>query len=104
MASQTHKCRSGTLSVVLTVSMIVTMVMGVGPGLWLINPDKPGESAFGLWGLPKVYLWGLLWYAVQVVLVGVACFTVWRTDPDDDETGIPIGADSILSSNHACDN
>jgi len=94
MASPTHHRRSVALAAFLTVAMIVTMVMGVGPGLELINPDKPGESAFGLWGLPKVYLWGLLWYAVQLVLVIIACCTLWRTgDESETDTSTSEGSD-----------
>ena len=87
MAPSKEVRRRSRLGIALTVGLLVTMVMGVGPGLRLINPDtEAGESAFGLFGLPKVYLWGLLWYAVQLVLVVIACLTVWRTDVDDCET------------------
>ena len=69
------------LAIILTVLMFVTMFMGTGPGLRLINPDpaRP-ETAFSVFGLPTVYAWGLLWYAVQVVIVLVACFTLWRPE------------------------
>ena len=100
MGSSTRAGKSTTLAVVLTVGMLATMVMGVGPGLWLINPDEAGESAFGLWGLPKVYLWGLLWYAFQVGLVVIACLTVWRTDPNADETDTPVNSERQDACSH----
>ena len=82
-----HRSRK-TLGIILTVVLLVTMFMGVGPGLRLINPDpqRPG-SAFSLFGLPTVYAWGLLWYAVQLIIILVACFTVWRTDGDENARG-----------------
>jgi hypothetical protein len=57
------------------------MVMGSGPGLRLVNPD-PGDAAtaFTLWGLPKLYAWGLLWYGAQLAVILVAYFKLWRSE------------------------
>ncbi|HUV39929.1 MAG TPA: hypothetical protein VMY39_09965 [Planctomycetota bacterium] len=84
MTSSTRKRPRRRLGIVLTVLLLVTMFMGVGPGLRLINPDptRPG-SAFSVFGLPTVYAWGLLWYVVQLAVILIACFTLWRTDGED---------------------
>jgi hypothetical protein len=31
-------------------------------------------------GLPKVYAWGVLWYSVQLVIVGLLYTKVWVAD------------------------
>jgi len=76
------------LGIVLTMALFAAMVMGTGPGLLLVNPEaaRP-ETAFTVFGLPTVYAWGLLWYAVQLVIILTACFTLWRTDGDDHAAG-----------------
>lgn len=59
----------------------LALVMGPGPGNALINPD-PGDSEarrFFL-GIPIVYAWAILWYAVQATAVGLAYFKLWRSD------------------------
>ena len=86
-SSPSRHSRRG-LGILLTVLLLVTMLMGVGPGLRLINPESTRpDSAFSVFGLPTVYAWGLLWYAVQLAILLVACFTVWRTDGDDHASG-----------------
>jgi len=85
MASPATERRWKGLGAALTVLLLVTMLMGVGPGLRLINPDPAlPASRFSVFGLPRVYAWGLLWYALQLLVIFVACFTIWRSDGDDD--------------------
>jgi hypothetical protein len=47
----------------------------------LVNPDPtdPGAS-FTTFGLPTIYVWGLLWYVVQFSVILVAYFRYWKTD------------------------
>ena len=80
------------LGVVLTVAMIVAMLMGPGPGLRLVNPDitEPGAD-YLVFGLPIIYAWGLLWFVVQVAIVLIAYFTVWKTDDTADESTEAVG-------------
>ncbi len=77
----------------LTVAMIVAMLMGPGPGLRLVNPDvaDPGAS-YLFFGIPIIYAWGLFWFVVQVAIVVIAYYTVWKTDDAaDDESTEAIG-------------
>jgi len=60
------------LSVILTAVFILAMLLGVGPGIALVN--RP-ESVFGL---PILYVWGLLWYAVHVAIATTAYIFLWR--------------------------
>jgi hypothetical protein len=64
---------------------IVAMVMGSGPGLYLVNPDLADpEARFTVLGLPTIYAWGLLWYAVQLAAVLLAYFKVWTGGDEAD--------------------
>ena len=76
-----HKRRR--LGPVLTVIFLIAMVMGPGPGVELINPDRTNPDAtYRVLGLPVIYAWGLLWYGVQVAVIVTAYFTVWREGED----------------------
>ncbi len=68
---------------VLTGLFVLALVMGPGPGLYLVNPDPsdPGTPRT-IFGLPIIYAWGLLWFAVQAFVLVVAYFTVWRGDEE----------------------
>ncbi len=67
----------------LLLLFLLAMIMGSGPGLYLINPgpDAP-RAAFTLGGLPIIYLWGLLWYAVQLGVILRAYTTYWQGGDD----------------------
>ena len=75
-----HKFRR-PLGLFLGLLFALAMIMGVGPGVLLVNqPDT-------LLGLPRIYTWGLLWYAVHVVIVAMAYRFLWRQPPDPDRRG-----------------
>ena len=49
---------------------VLAMIMGSGPGLYLINPDISAPNpSFTTFGLPTIYVWGLFWYAVQLGII-----------------------------------
>ncbi len=50
----------------------LSMVMGTGPGVLLVNRPQP------LLGLPALCTWGLFWYLVQAGVVVVAYRWLWR--------------------------
>ena len=65
--------RSGTI---LTVVFLAALVLGPGPGAMLID-GTPEEPA--IWfGVPALYLWALLWFAVMSACVVTAALTVWK--------------------------
>ncbi len=73
------------LSIILTLVFILAMVMGPGPGVYLINPGPEHEGpAPTLIGLPRVYAWAVLWFGVQAVVLVTAYFTVWA-DQEEEE-------------------
>ncbi len=73
------------LYIILTVVFILAMVLGRGPGVYLINPGPEHEGpAPTLIGLPIVYAWAVLWFGVQAVVLVTAYFTVWA-DQEEEE-------------------
>ena len=69
---------------ILAIAFIVALLMGPGPGMLLVNRPT------AICGIPALYAWGLLWYAVEVVIVVLAYFLVWgdegathRNSPDN---------------------
>jgi len=69
------------LSILLVCIFAIAVTMGSGPGIRLINPDiTDPEAVFTIWGLPKIYVWGLWWYAVQLGAILLAYFKLWKDD------------------------
>lgn len=69
---------------VLTGLFALALVMGPGPGLYLVNPDPSDPDSFTtVLGLPIIYAWGLLWFTVQASVLIVAYLKVWT----DEESG-----------------
>ena len=80
MESDVQKKRR-ILSWVLSVSFLLALVMGPGPGIYLVNPDPSGDGARATFlGMPVVYAWALFWYAVMAVIVLTAYFKLWNDD------------------------
>ncbi|MCH2367557.1 MAG: hypothetical protein MK554_10130, partial [Planctomycetes bacterium] len=67
-----------SLPIVLTLVFILAMVMGPGPGVYLVDPGPGHEGPVPtLLGLPAVYAWAVLWFGVQAAVLVTAYFTVW---------------------------
>lgn len=77
--SSVDQRKPSRLAWILFAIFALSMVMGTGPGILLVN--KP-DSIFGI---PLVYAWGILWYVVQVAVGLVAYFTLWRKSDQSDE-------------------
>lgn len=56
---------------ILAIIFAVALLMGPGPGLLLVNQPK------AILGLPALYVWGLLWFVVEVGVVVAAYLFVW---------------------------
>lgn len=66
---------------ILAVAFVLALILGPGPGLRLINPDiNDPNAAYTVFGLPKVYAWGLFWYGVELAIILTAYFKIWRSD------------------------
>jgi hypothetical protein len=79
--NQQHSKRRKWLEIILIAAFVVAMLMGVGPGVLLVNrPDA-------ILGMPLLYAWGILWYAVHVVIVLVAYRFLWRDSAAEPRAG-----------------
>ena len=68
--------RKSRLVKVLGAAFLFALIMGPGPGLYLINGyAKAGGSIFGL---PALYAWCLFWFAIDVAIVLIAAKTLWK--------------------------
>jgi len=67
------------LAVILGIIFTFALLMGPGPGIYLVNPDpaNPNATFTVLGGVPVIYIWAVGWYTVQAVVAIVAYFFVW---------------------------
>jgi len=73
------------LTIALSVIFALAIVMGAGPGMYLVNPDADDPDAtFTFLGMPVIYAWVTFWFLVQAVVVLVAYFRLWDGASTDD--------------------
>ena len=78
---------SNQLAVVLGVIFVLAVVMGAGPGIYLINPDPANAGPTPTFlGMPVVYAWTVFWTFVQGAVILVAYFCLWNTAEADGES------------------
>jgi len=76
-----EKSRRRRLAWILAAVFSVAMVMGPGPGLYLINPDPAdAEARFTIAGFPVIYAWAIFWFFIQAAVVLIAYTKLWRDD------------------------
>ena len=75
--------RRKRLTIILSVLFSIAMIMGPGPGIYLVNGDPANpDSRFIFAGIPILYLWAVGWFFVQAAVVLVAYLKLWNTDDD----------------------
>ena len=58
---------------------VLAVLMGAGPGVHLINPSASAAAEeFFIFGMPKIYVWGVFWFAMQATALGIAYVKVWK--------------------------
>ena len=73
------------LAIVLSAVFVMAIVMGAGPGMYLVNPDADSPDAtFTVLGMPVLYAWVVFWFLVQAGVVLVAYFRVWDRSANGD--------------------
>lgn len=82
-----NKSSSGRrrLTIALSVIFALAVVMGAGPGMYLVNPnpDDP-DATFTFLGMPVIYAWVTFWFLIQAIVVLVAYFRLWDRASGDD--------------------
>ncbi len=70
------------LGVVLGLIFAFALVMGAGPGIYLVNPDPADPAAkFTIFcGVPVIYAWVTLWYVVEAAVAAIAYFCLWKDE------------------------
>jgi hypothetical protein len=75
-----EKSKRQKLSIVLSVIFVFALVMGAGPGIYLVNPDPADPAAtLTIWGgIPVIYAWVTFWYLVEATVTATAYFCLWK--------------------------
>ena len=78
MTEITRKPTKSRLKWVLGGVFIFALIMGPGPGIYLVN----GYAAKGgtILGMPALYFWAVLWFLVEAAVVLTAYLTIWKKD------------------------
>ena len=80
----TKTAPSMRLGWILAAIFAFAMIMGPGPGVYLVNPGpEEGQGATVFCNVPVIYLWTLFWCGVQVVVVLLAYTKLWKPPVDD---------------------
>ena len=59
---------------------LFALIMGPGPGLYLINDYAANGGT--LLGAPALYTWAVFWFAVEAAIVVTAYRTIWRDEAE----------------------
>ena len=84
--------RPRRLVVILSVIFVLAVVMGTGPGIYLVNPNpNDPQGVITFLGLPILYAWIVWWFLVQAAVILVAYYHLW----DGGESDGPGSSDSL---------
>ena len=72
--------RSPKLAWTLSALFLFALIMGPGPGLYLINDYAANGGT--LLGAPALYAWVVFWFAVEATIVVTAYRTIWKEDAE----------------------
>ena len=73
------------LSKILASIFLFALIMGPGPGLYLVNPSSDNPSTTTFLGMPVLFAWASFWFFVQAGVVLVAYRKLWTNGNDLDE-------------------
>ena len=65
------------LSKILAAIFIFAVIMGPGPGLYLVNPSPEDATTATFLGMPVLFAWAVFWFFVQAGVVLVAYCKLW---------------------------
>ena len=79
--SEPHgRIRSNRLKAILIGLFLFALLMGPGPGLYLVNGyASQGGSVLGI---PILYAWVVFWFVVEAGVVLAAYFKLWKADDE----------------------
>lgn len=62
----------------LITLFIIALLMGAGPGATLIDGTVDDPAIW--FGVPALYVWVLLWFAIMAGCVVTAALTLWKNE------------------------
>jgi len=66
---------------------ILALIMGPGPGIYLVNPDPADAEARRFFlGAPIIYVWAAFWFIIQASAVALSYLFLWDTTSDSTAT------------------
>ena len=68
------------LSKILAAIFIFAVIMGPGPGLYLVNPSPEDATTATFLGMPVLFAWAVFWFLVQAGVVLMAYCKLWTTE------------------------
>lgn len=69
-----------TWAIISGALFTLALLMGAGPGIHLINPSASAAAEeFFIFGMPKIYVWGVFWFAIQSTALIIAYAKVWKS-------------------------
>lgn len=63
---------------ILGIAFAIAIVMGPGPGIYLVNPGLEEAPPRLVLGMPIVYAWAAFWFLCQAVVVVLAYRLLWK--------------------------
>lgn len=60
------------LSITLIIAFFFAMIMGPGPGVFIVNGRGPILS------VPAIYAWAVFWFLIQVTIIVISYFRIWK--------------------------
>lgn len=71
---------SRKLAWILSSVFLCALIMGPGPGLYLINDYA--ASGGTILGVPALYFWAVFWYAVEAAVIVAAYKLIWKGESE----------------------
>ena len=73
------------LSKILASIFLFALVMGPGPGLYLVNPSPDNPSSATFLGMPVLFAWASFWFFIQAGVILVSYRKLWTKQNELEE-------------------
>ena len=60
----------------------LALLMGPGPGIYLVNPSSEDAVPLRVLGMPVLYVWAVFWFLVMAATVVTAYRKLWVAEGD----------------------
>ena len=71
---------SGKLAWILSSVFLCALIMGPGPGVYLINDYA--ASGGTILKVPALYFWAVFWFAVEAAVIVAAYKLIWKDESE----------------------